>query len=116
MSNRPGNMATMTLQERLLPSVELHEPREKVLFYLVVSYAHIFQDVLIRPHHVQGTGYIEGSLFIVRNRCPNDAFIYSAYETRPIARNRLRIGERPEHLDTKFRLRFAQNGFTCNFI
>ena len=34
----------------------LHEPREKVCFYLVTLYAHIFKYVLVRSHHVQGAG------------------------------------------------------------
>src|SRR6266849_3789285 len=85
----------------------LHEPWKKVFFYLVTFYAHIFKYVIIRSHHVWGTGYIKRSLYIVRNRSQNHVFIYSAYQTRPISRNSLPIGQSIEHLDTKFRLRFA---------
>jgi hypothetical protein len=34
----------------------LHYPGEKVFFYPLIFYVHIFKYVLIRPHHVQGAG------------------------------------------------------------
>ena len=39
-----------------VPFPVLHYPGEKVLFYPLIFYVHIFKYVLIRPHHVQGAG------------------------------------------------------------
>src|SRR5260370_42146856 len=79
----------------------LHQPGKKVFFYLFIFNVHFFKYVLICPHHVQGAGYIKGSLFIVRNHCLDHVFIYSAYHTTPISWDSVCIGQRIERLDTK---------------
>ena len=62
----------------LLLIKELYEAGKEILFDVTAFNLHIFQDALLRPHHIRWPRQVEEALLKIRDRSRQGLFIDSA--------------------------------------